>query len=193
MIEDSMREVFEIKVEPSARLDDHEFFESMRKQNDQRTAHQNDLVLSMAPFKARTDKTGRHVHCGRAECGTRFATVYIGENESGGADQSSENLLQNYIAFPPGWAPTSTPQGELWALSKYAEGRTRRGRKPKTRRAHPNNGVNVRNSAMDSHFEPLPVMARCPRCGFKNSLLREMMGVNDVLVVPADVLENERR
>ena len=193
MVGNSIREVFEITVEPSARLDDHELFESMRKQNDQRTAYQNALVLSVAPFKARTDKTGRHVHCGRAECGTRFATVYIGENESGGADQSSENLLQNYIAFPPGWAPTNTPQGELWAQSKYAKSRTRQGRNPKTRRAHPQNGVNVRNSAMDTYLEPLPVMVTCPRCGWKNSLLREMMGVSHVLVVPADVLGNERR
>ncbi len=112
-------------------------------------------------LRARLNKEGNYLVCGRINCGARFAEV-------------GEDLIR----FLPGWAPR---RDKVWELSTHAKNKIRRrmfeGRelRPKLRRYPKNGGVRSGNDVMDdlNPMVNLPVVVVCPTCGFLNSVRSE--------------------
>ncbi len=126
-------------------------------------------VLEQAPLRARLDKKGVHVLCGRVECGTRLAEIHF--LDSG----------MVCLDFPPGWSPS----GIVWKLSNHARRRMKQGRSPKLRRYPKNDGIRILASVMETPYERLPLIAICPNCGWKNGVHEEDVSAGWVVVIPA--------
>lgn len=110
-------------------------------------------------LRARLNKEGNYVVCGRINCGARLAEVSEG-----------------HISFLLGWAPR---RDGAWEYSTRARARVKRQiylgqeQRPKLRRYPRNAGMRQGNDVMDDPFLPLPVVAVCPTCGFLNAIRSE--------------------
>ena len=151
-----------VQVEPSTTLPD----------NTQRTrlhkiyewwGHHSGRRFDVTWVRARLDKSGTYVLCGRVDCGSRLARVarftevdraraygrYVGTG-------IWTNLI-DHIHFLPGWAPEPTTafpsEGTdfIWEFSINARKRDRSGRAPALRRYPKGQGHIIHNDAWIHH------------------------------------------
>ena len=119
---------------------------------------------------ARLNKAGTHVVYGK--CFRRIASV---------GPTNTEDETPGYVQFPIGFAPT---RDGVWGLSNHALRRLPKGLDPKNRREAKWGGFWRGNDVMDSQYDPLPAVARCPNCRIGNVLTTAKIGVPYILRRP---------
>ena len=141
-------------------------------------------LLNKVPLKARVDrKTGLRVLCGSIACGCEIALIHRSrQKESETSDFYGDSAVSDFIQFPPGWAPQ---RDGVWALSSHARQRAKYGRSSHLRRYPKNQGIRE-NDVLDQFFDALPVAAVCSKCGFKSTILPDVVSVSRVFLIIAE-------
>jgi len=129
---------------------------------------------------ARLSKDGRTVLCGKPRCGGELAWVL----------EPVAQWLETtrFVWFPPGWV---LQRDGAWALAQRAKRRMIAG--DRRRPARSDHGLPLEKGEVRGRRPlNLPVLARCPRCGWLNEIAAVALGV-DPMPAPAGSLGYDRR
>lgn len=109
-----------------------------------------------------------HIFCGVVSCGGKFAIILE-------PSPDACEVPERHIFFLPAWAPR---EDGVWAFSRYAIKRSLKGRKLKFRRTP---GLTHGDAIESTIVERLPARAKCPRCGFINTLSPDTLKVSKIM------------
>ena len=161
----------------------------------ERQEREASYLRATAGMRARLDKSGKYVLCGRVDCGERFATVTrFTERDFDRAQKRMQRTgvwvnMIDHIRFLRGWAPDRTTEHVrdgidlIWRFSASARRKVRACGKPALRRYPERQGLLTDNDAMDSSFFSLPTQAICSTCHHENVIVSEVVGVGLVLIL----------
>lgn len=139
------------------------------------------VLVEQGLINARLNSAGTHAVCGVIDCGTQIAYVsHPTANDIAEFKERGETPL-SCLQFLPGWAPR---KDGVWSLSNYARRRLITRRSAKVRRYPQNDGTGALRSVMNSSYEMLPIEAKCAKCGFRNVLREDQLGIPRLALMP---------